>query len=500
VGTMIPIASLQLPDTFMASDTDSELANRGKNKEGRHNLRQIGLGLLVSRDSELPLFYTVYPGNRHDSKEFARVIDEMFGVVAGLDQTKEKISVVIDKGMNSEDNFAWINDHKKVYFITTYSTYFAADLAQISLDRFEPVDTKKNRALGKDDRESDQMVVHRTTGEFWGKERTVVVTHDPPTARKQNYTFQSKLDHLRSQLIEMRKKVNSSAPQWRNADAVEERYHRLCERLHVASDCYDLWFDEDDDNLTMSFRKNHYEVQRKRRSFGKNIIVTDNTDWTTTNIVEAHLDRWQVEDRFRQSKDPGRVGTRPVRHWTDGKIRCHLFTCVVALTYVRKLELRLEERGIRLTANKALDELSKLYSILSIDARERKPRRALENSRVRPKPRSYRPWATGSIPVGAYTLSVLEIRSGSNFGVVSGGLSLKLLFESGFTSPRLELLDVEIVRHRVHGHEHRRRADPSDRGGDEGVDGDRDLVPGACSASGRVSLPFATPMACFDPR
>ena len=168
-------------------------------------------------------------------------------------------------------------------------------------------------------------------------------------------------------------------------------------------------------------------IERRRRSFGKNIIVTDNTDWTTTDIVEAHLERWQVEDRFRQSKDPGHVGTRPVRHWTDGKIRCHLFTCVVALTYVRRLELRLEERGIRLTANKALDELSKLYSILSIDARERKPRRALENSRVRPKPRSYRPWATGSIPVGAYTLSVLEIRSGSNFGVDSGGLPLKLL-------------------------------------------------------------------------
>jgi len=122
-------------------------------------------------------------------------------------------------------------------------------------------------------------------------------------------------------------------------------------------------------------------IERRRRSFGKNIIVTDNTDWTTTNIVEAHLDRWQVEDRFRQSKDPGRVGTRPVRHWTDGKIRCHLFTCVVALTYVRRLELRLEERGIRLTANKALDELSKLHSILSIDARERKPRRALEQPR-----------------------------------------------------------------------------------------------------------------------
>jgi hypothetical protein len=33
--------------------------------------------------------------------------------------------------------------------------------------------------------------------------------------------------------------------------------------------------------------------------FGKNIIITDNTDWPTGDIVQASLDRWQVEDRFR---------------------------------------------------------------------------------------------------------------------------------------------------------------------------------------------------------
>jgi hypothetical protein len=49
--------------TYMASQTDSELAQRGKNKAGKHHLRQIGLGLLVARDSRLPLYYSVYPGN-----------------------------------------------------------------------------------------------------------------------------------------------------------------------------------------------------------------------------------------------------------------------------------------------------------------------------------------------------------------------------------------------------------------------------------------------------
>jgi transposase len=85
--------------TFMASGTPSELARRGKNKDGRHNLRQVGLGLLVARDSRLPLYYCAYAGNLHDSRLFATVMDEMFGVVCGLSATKERLTVVIDRSL-----------------------------------------------------------------------------------------------------------------------------------------------------------------------------------------------------------------------------------------------------------------------------------------------------------------------------------------------------------------------------------------------------------------
>jgi len=133
--------------TFMGSQTDSEIACRGKNKEGRRHLRQIGLGLLVARDSRLPLFYSAYPGNIHDSKHFEMIMDEMFGIVCGLNNTKERLTIVIDKGMNSEGNYTWIDEHSRVHFITTYSTYFAQELAAIPLDRFEIADTARNRRL-----------------------------------------------------------------------------------------------------------------------------------------------------------------------------------------------------------------------------------------------------------------------------------------------------------------------------------------------------------------
>jgi transposase len=364
--------------TFMASDTPSELARRGKNKDGRHNLRQIGLGLLVSRDSRLPLYYSVYPGNLHDSRQFGAVMDEMFGVVCGLDKTKERLTVVIDKGMNSEGNFAWIDEHSRIHFVTTYSTYFAQDLALIPLDEFEPADTKKNRKLVHQGRQEDRILVYRTKGEYWGKERAVVVTYNPVTERKQSYTLDSKLEDIRQELLAMRARVRDRVAHWRNPETIKERYIGLCEHLHVPSDLYVVEFSQEGGRLSMSFRKNVPRVARKRAMFGKNVIITDNMDWTTSEIVEASLDRWQVEDRFRLSKDGDLVAMRPLRHWTDSKIRCHLFACVAAMTYLRRIELKLKAAGIDRTAENVMDDMRHLHSVLLLKQGGRKADRRLE--------------------------------------------------------------------------------------------------------------------------
>jgi|GEM_PF-5184054 len=46
-----------------------------------------------------------------------------------------------------------------------------------------------------------------------------------------------------------------------------------------------------------------YRVIRKQAIFGKIITITDNTDWTMWEILEANLDRWQVGNRFRLYND-----------------------------------------------------------------------------------------------------------------------------------------------------------------------------------------------------
>ena len=206
-----------------------------------------------------------------------------------------------------------------------------------------------------------------------------MVTFNPLSARKKNYTLGAKLDRLRGELLIMRDKVKRNQPHWRAPEKVQARYQRLCKKLHLPKEIYSLEFNTTGTKLTMNFRKNSYAVKRKRIGFGRNIIITDNHQWSTADIVESSLDRWQVEDRFRQSKDDDLVGAQPVRHWTDSKIRCHLFTCIVAMTYLRLLELKLEASGIKKTADVVMNEMRHLHSVLSFTDGRYKPLRRLES-------------------------------------------------------------------------------------------------------------------------
>jgi hypothetical protein len=60
------------------------------------------------------------------------------------------------------------------------------------------------------------------------------------------------------------------------------------------------------------------------------------------------------------------------------KIMCHLFTRVFAMTYLRRIELRLAARGIKRTSENNMEDILHLHSVLSLGKGTRKPIRRLE--------------------------------------------------------------------------------------------------------------------------
>lgn len=85
--------------TFISStNTRADLAQRGHSKAKRHDLRQIGLALLVTRRLRIPLLHRTYPGNIPDAGLFPQVAREMIAHHAELAGAGQEATLVFDKG------------------------------------------------------------------------------------------------------------------------------------------------------------------------------------------------------------------------------------------------------------------------------------------------------------------------------------------------------------------------------------------------------------------
>ena len=80
--------------TFVDSGNGrNTLAQRGHAKQGRHDLRLVGLALCVALDGNVPLCHRLYPGNRNDASEFPQAL---LGLTVELLADLRHFNVVVD--------------------------------------------------------------------------------------------------------------------------------------------------------------------------------------------------------------------------------------------------------------------------------------------------------------------------------------------------------------------------------------------------------------------
>src|SRR6266849_649789 len=120
----VDCSSVALDMTNFATFIDSgngkaPIAQRGKAKQKRSDLRLVGLGLVVTRDGGIPLTWHAYPGDRPDATQFPDMIGQLRGQYeaiaaaaggprAGSPGGATDMTVVFDAGQNSGDNFAYL--------------------------------------------------------------------------------------------------------------------------------------------------------------------------------------------------------------------------------------------------------------------------------------------------------------------------------------------------------------------------------------------------------
>ncbi len=357
--------------TYINTRTPAELPQRGHNKQKRGDLRQVSLGLLVSTDFHIPLFHKVYAGNVNDSTEFRSITEELSTHYRQLAESCDHITVVFDKGNNSEESFESLQN-TPFHFVGSLVPSQHAELLAISRQQF--------RTLTQPGLEG--VEAHRTQKKVFGQPRTIVVTFNQNLYDGQVQGLSAHLNKARRKLRDLQSQLQrrrdgkvkgGKAP---TLDSVKKQIHTICSAQFVEK-ILKAEVQQVRKGLELTFRTDQAALDRLCRvQFGKTILFTDNADWTEEQIVLAYRSQYHIEDAFKQMKNPHFLGWSPMFHWTDSKIQVHAFYCVLALLLTSLLQRELARKGEPLSINRMLEELGAIRETLVVYPRRQGQRQA----------------------------------------------------------------------------------------------------------------------------
>jgi transposase len=325
------------------------IAQRGHAKQKRNDLRLVGLALVVSTDGAIPLLSHAYAGNRGDVTQFADVVTELVARWGQLAQETDEITLVYDAGQDSEDNQAAIAA-SPLHFVGSLPPSQHPELLSIERRRYEVVDEERFPGLSASETRASAL----------GGEYRVIVTHSENFHAKQSRGFDQTLAKARRGLSELAARLERGKTR-KDREGVEAEIARIVKPRWVNRVITTALSGDRPAAFALSFNE---DAAARRvledELFGKRILFTDRDDWPLAEVIAAYRSQHHVESDFRQMKDRTVVSFNPMFHWTDDKIRVHVFYCVLALAVARLMRREAAKTGLDMSVRELLMNLSEI--------------------------------------------------------------------------------------------------------------------------------------------
>ena len=304
--------------TFVDTEnTRCDIAQRGRNKQKRNDLRQVGLALVVTRRDFIPLFHHTYRGNMSDSTVFRQVVGRIKRRMNDLNMDLEKHTLVFDRGCNSKQNLALVA-RLKLHYVGALTPSQHVDLIQ---------DAEANSVrISVGER---TLSLYRDKRVIWGAERTVVVFISEKLRAGQLRGIYQALNKRKRVLGKIQRSLANPRAKRRTREQLAGTIDHLL-RGQFMEDLlvYDLT-ERGDGLFSMTYRTNKEKLDQLEDKLGFRILMTDRHAWDSEAIVAALHGQSTVEQAFKNIKNPYHLAVTPEFHWTDQKIRAHYFSCVL---------------------------------------------------------------------------------------------------------------------------------------------------------------------------
>jgi len=316
-------------------------AQRGHSRDHRPDCKQVCIALVVTREG-IPLGYEVFAGNRVD----VTTVEEIVGTMEARYGMANRIWVM-DRGMTSADNVAWLKQTGRRYLIGTLKS----ELKRFSREIAEARDWKIVREgieakLCESPDGAETFILCRSV-ERREKERAM------------HGRFAARIEEGLSSLG--RRIEHSRAPLDRGP--LERQLGRLLGRNSRAAGRYLVRLVDDEAvpaRLRLEWSARPEWDDWARHSEGCYVLRTNVTDWTSEDLWRTYVQLTEAEAAFRIHKSD--LSLRPVWHHKAERAQAHILVCFLAYVLWKTLEQWQKRAGLGNSPRTILEELSRIHS------------------------------------------------------------------------------------------------------------------------------------------
>ncbi len=315
----------------------------GYSRDHRSDRPQIVIGLLCTSDG-IPIAHHVFAGGTNDASTLAEVLGDLAERFA-----VGRICVVADRGLVSSDNLAAVAGAGFDHVLATRlrRDHIAAEaLGAIDGDTAW-VEIPQHRC-----RAADMTLLDGT--------RAIVVASDA-RARRDTARTAEIAAAAEAELLALERRVREG----RIKDPA--KIGRAAQRI-LGSGGVGRLFDVEIAQGRFPYHYNEDALAHEELLAGRYVLTTSLTpaQASTTQVVVAYRQLANTETRFRVLKDF--LHLRPVRHWTEKRVRGHVAVCVYAAVIETLIGRALAAADVRdpdltdqhLSAARALRELNRI--------------------------------------------------------------------------------------------------------------------------------------------
>jgi len=339
--------------TWVASTNQrNRLAQRGHNKQGRHNLRQIGMSYVLDAEHGLSLCHHVYAGNVADAVELPEALNRIVTMLDRNQIERQSVTLVFDKGTAALENTLLLEKAEVGWISALPWNQAPPELRERDAEQLPACGSNLPGVRAA----AEKAIVH-------GKEYLCVLKYSSSFASEQLHSVTTSLTKV---LQSMRRlSLDLAKPGCRlKEDQIRKKIQRwllnpfledlIRWQLHSEAGHWRLQFDFD----------NGAFLKLLANRLGRTLLLTNRMDWSAEQVVAGYSDQQQIEQVFRGLKDGDWLGWGPMYHWTDSKIRVHAFYCMLGISMLKYIHRQAQPAWPGLSMENLLDELRQIQQFI----------------------------------------------------------------------------------------------------------------------------------------